>query len=179
MHHHIGGQVFFGLSKVRRAAILPAVLMVSACATASIDDAVPVAATTPQPVATTTTAAPMNTVATTTAAPTTTVATTTAAPVSAAAPVAGAAQPAAQTAAAATPPGGPVNTGRYPNLNVTPPSATTILTPEETAAKTAEITAARDALAARDPGTPADEQAKLKKLAATHADETLKKIEGK
>lgn len=161
MKHHIGTQVLFVLSRARFVAAVTALLAISACATASIDDAVPVAATTTtQPAAT-----PAGDPA----------AVATGQPAAAELAVT---EPLALESPAASS-SGPRDTGRYPNLNVTPPAAASILTPEETAAKTAEITAARDALAAKGGTAPVDEQARLRKLAETHAGDTLKQIEGK
>ena len=148
MKHHIGAQALFVPARAKLGAAAVAVLMVSACATASIDDAVPVAANTAaQPAASTAAAQPP-----------------TAEPLALESPTASS--------------GGPVDTGTFPNLNVTPPAAATILTPEETAAKTAEITAARNALTAKGGTAPTDEQERLRKLAASHAGDTLKQIEG-
>jgi hypothetical protein len=71
------------------------------------------------------------------------------------------------------------NTGVYPNLNIKPGVANTQITPAEKNASLAELEAKRRQQAARSAANrPAINQAKLKTLAATNADKVLKQIEG-
>lgn len=73
-----------------------------------------------------------------------------------------------------------IDTGTFPNLNVAPGTAAAQLTPGESAAKLAELGAKRSiaqAGPATDPATEAEKVRRLKKLALTHADDTLKAIE--
>jgi hypothetical protein len=73
---------------------------------------------------------------------------------------------------------GPRNTGTFPNLNVKPQVATEQITPEEKTAQIEAIQAARQQQAAAGAtGTAATDPVLLRKLAATHADDTLKAIE--
>lgn len=72
---------------------------------------------------------------------------------------------------------GPANSGSYPNLNIAPGTAAPQLTEAEAAAKKAALKAEQRALAAAAPKAPADDAQRLKKLAATHARDTLAEIE--
>lgn len=72
---------------------------------------------------------------------------------------------------------GPKDTGTYPNLNVPRQSANAQFTPEQRAAEAEALQAAHTAQAAQATSTTTD-PAILRKLAETHADEALKKIEG-
>lgn len=75
---------------------------------------------------------------------------------------------------------GPRDTGSYPNLNIKPQVAAQQFTDAEKDAKLAELKADR-ARAAASPGatTEAADAKALDKLAASHASDTLKQIEGK
>lgn len=70
------------------------------------------------------------------------------------------------------------DTGSYPNLNIKPQVAAQQFTDAEKKAKLGELEADK-AQAAASPGaaTEAADNAELGKLAATHADDTLKQIE--
>ena len=74
--------------------------------------------------------------------------------------------------------GEPKNTGTFPNLNIPPQSAAEQISAQQKAATLAELKAARTGQ--KPPpgggGTPATD-ARLKKLASTHAAQTLKQIE--
>ena len=75
--------------------------------------------------------------------------------------------------------GAPKDTGTFPNLNIKPQVATTQITPEEKQAQIEALHAAQQdqaatAAASKAPTNPV----LLRKLAATHADEALKEIEG-
>jgi hypothetical protein len=72
---------------------------------------------------------------------------------------------------------GPIDTGTYPNLNIVPVAATEQLTEAERAAKTAELQAARQGIPAGDAGA-ASSDPQLRKIAATHAEDALRQIEG-
>ncbi|MBX3577843.1 MAG: hypothetical protein KF723_11580 [Rhizobiaceae bacterium] len=72
---------------------------------------------------------------------------------------------------------GPANSGSYPNLNIAPGAAAPQLTEAEATAKKAALKAEQAAVAAAAPAAPADEATRLKKLAASHAKDTLKEIE--
>jgi hypothetical protein len=77
--------------------------------------------------------------------------------------------------------GGPKNTGTFPNLNIKPGVAAAQITEEE---KAAEMQALREAQAAHQGTLPTaakgiENPALLRKLAAEHAKDALKKIEGK
>ncbi len=71
------------------------------------------------------------------------------------------------------------DTGTFPNLNVAPSVANDQLTDEEKKTKLAELNAARQSQAAgsKSTGTTTG-KAQLRKLATTHAKQTLKEIEG-
>jgi hypothetical protein len=72
-----------------------------------------------------------------------------------------------------------INTGTFPNLNVPPKVAAEQITPEEKAAKLAQLKAEKQQLTAE--GTtakPTTSAADLKKLAQGHAQDALKQIEG-
>lgn len=72
-----------------------------------------------------------------------------------------------------------INTGTFPNLNVPPKVAAEQITPEEKAAKLAQLKAEKQHLSAE--GTtakPTTSAADLKKLAQGHAQDALKQIEG-
>lgn len=73
---------------------------------------------------------------------------------------------------------GPVNTGTFPNLNILPQQAAEQMTPAEKSADLAALSAAhkQNAAAAAVPSGQTD-PALLKKLAQTHATDTLKEIE--
>lgn len=73
---------------------------------------------------------------------------------------------------------GPAETGEYPNLNIVPGTAAPQLSAEEIAAKKAALKARQTAVAAAAPDKPKVNAARLKKLAATHAKDALKEIEG-
>jgi hypothetical protein len=73
--------------------------------------------------------------------------------------------------------GGPIETGTYPNLNIQPVAAAPQLTESERAAKTAELEAARRRVAATR-GVASPDQRRLRRLAATHDEEALRRIEG-
>lgn len=70
------------------------------------------------------------------------------------------------------------NTGTFPNLNIPPRTAAEQLSTEQTTADTASLKAAGEANAAQAtvPSGQTD-PATLRKLGATHAEETLKAIE--
>ncbi len=72
---------------------------------------------------------------------------------------------------------GPADSGSYPNLNIAPGTAAPQLTEAEAAAKKAALKAEQRALAAAAPAAPRDDAQRLKKLAATHAKDTLAEIE--
>lgn len=74
--------------------------------------------------------------------------------------------------------GEPKNTGTFPNLNIPPQSAAEQISAQQKAARLAELRAARTGQKAPPgtAGTPAS-NARLKKLASTHATETLGEIE--
>lgn len=69
-------------------------------------------------------------------------------------------------------------TGQYPNLNIAPTAAAPQLTAAERNAKLAELEAARKQAVRGASGKPVSNDAKLKKLAKTHAEQALKQIEG-
>jgi hypothetical protein len=69
-------------------------------------------------------------------------------------------------------------TGQYPNLNIVPTAAAPQLTAAEKNAKLAELEAARKQALRGASGKPVSNDAKLKKLAKTHAEQALKQIEG-
>jgi hypothetical protein len=74
--------------------------------------------------------------------------------------------------------GEPKNTGAFPNLNIPPQSAAEQISAQQKAATLAELKAARAGQKAPPgaAGTPAS-QARLKKLATSHATEALEEIE--
>ncbi len=69
-------------------------------------------------------------------------------------------------------------TGQYPNLNIVPTAAAPQLTAADKNAKLAELETARKQAVRGASGKPVSNDAKLKKLAKTHAQEALKEIEG-
>lgn len=69
-------------------------------------------------------------------------------------------------------------TGQYPNLNIVPTAAAPQLTAAERNAKLAELAAAQRQAVRGASGKPTANEAKLKKLAKTHAQSALKEIEG-
>lgn len=71
---------------------------------------------------------------------------------------------------------GALDTGTYPNLNVKPGVANEQLTAEEMAAAKAQLAGSASANANRNAAVPNDE-ALLKRLAAQHEKDALKKIE--
>jgi hypothetical protein len=91
---------------------------------------------------------------------------------------AGAAATTDAAALAATSTGQPKDTGSFPNLNVAPQAGAPQISPEDKQAHVNELRAAQQGLAATTASNtaPAD-QARLRKLAATHADDALKAIE--
>jgi hypothetical protein len=72
---------------------------------------------------------------------------------------------------------GPRNTGTYPNLNIKPQVANEQISPEETASDKEALTAAKKVQGAKGAGIETTDPAVLKKLAETHAEETLKAID--
>ncbi|MBA3446594.1 MAG: hypothetical protein H0T56_03105 [Pseudaminobacter sp.] len=143
----------FGLKRGLTAASAVAFLALAGCATATIEDAVPVAEQVPVP----------------TPAPTASVETVAVA----AEPAPVAAEP--ETVAVAP---GPIDTGTFPNLNVAPQAAAAQISPGEKAANLAGLSAARAGQVAPGGATSsAAEKLRLRKLAATHAAEALKEIE--
>jgi hypothetical protein len=83
------------------------------------------------------------------------------------------------TAAAAAEPAGPKNTGTYPNLNVPPQVANDQITDDEKTAQTSSLRATQQSTAAgaANLGKGVADPVLLRKLAAGHADEALKKIQ--
>ncbi len=72
-----------------------------------------------------------------------------------------------------------MNTGTFPNLNVPPKVAAEQITPEEKAAKLAQLKGEKQHLAAESTtAKPTTDTAELKKLAQSHAQDALKQIEG-
>ncbi|QBK30861.1 hypothetical protein [Roseitalea porphyridii] len=73
------------------------------------------------------------------------------------------------------------NTGAYPNINVEPPPASTHITDAERAALLAEMRALQAGVAAGrvSPEASAARLAELERLAATHSEEVLRRIEGR
>lgn len=72
------------------------------------------------------------------------------------------------------------DTGTYPNLNTPPYVAATQLSADELAGAKATLGAAKSRQSAASAGAPTPtDQAKLRRLAATHGPETLAAIEGK
>lgn len=69
--------------------------------------------------------------------------------------------------------------GTYPDLNATPAAAAPQISEQEKAAETAELRARREQLArqAQQRGV-SDDADELRRLAGSHADETLRQIEG-
>jgi hypothetical protein len=73
---------------------------------------------------------------------------------------------------------GAIDTGTYPNLNVPPQVAAEPLTTEEAASIKSRVDGARARQAAGSKGTATStDQALLRKVVATHGEDTLKKIE--
>lgn len=149
--------------------IAVAVAALSGCATASLEDAAPTTAAIDATL-------PEQTVAVPTPTPLTggTVSGMSgSAPASlGAATVADAEIPAAGNLATAS------QTGQYPNLNIVPTAAAPQLTAAERNAKLAELAAAQRQAVRGASGKPTANEAKLKKLAKTHAQSALKEIEG-
>ncbi len=71
---------------------------------------------------------------------------------------------------------GAIDTGTYPNLNIKPGVANAQITAEQSNAAKAELNGAAAKNANRDASVPRDE-AYLKRLAAQHDKEALRKIE--
>ncbi|BCH25173.1 hypothetical protein MesoLjLb_49580 [Mesorhizobium sp. L-8-3] len=72
-----------------------------------------------------------------------------------------------------------MNTGTFPNLNVPPKVAAEQITPEEKAARLAQLKAEKQQLTAEGAtAKPTANTAELKKLAQSHAQDALKQIEG-
>jgi len=69
-------------------------------------------------------------------------------------------------------------TDQYPNLNIVPTAAAPQLTAADRRAKLAELAAAQKQAERAASGKPISNDAKLKKLAKTHAQNALKEIEG-
>lgn len=94
-----------------------------------------------------------------------------------------AAGPATQSAVVASAPAQPArgakDTGTYPNLNIRPQAANQQISDEEKAAQIGSLTAAQQDHAAKlaSSAKGSTDPALLRKLAKTHADETLKTIE--
>lgn len=74
--------------------------------------------------------------------------------------------------------GQPKDTDTFPNLNIPPQSAAAQITPEEKAEKFSELEAAKATQSTPPGGGATADQSRLKKIAATHAAETLAEIEG-
>jgi hypothetical protein len=75
---------------------------------------------------------------------------------------------------------GPQDTGSYPNLNIPPQVAAPQLTPEESAAKLAQLKAEQQVQAGKGGGgVPSTSPAALNSLAKNHGKDTLKQIEAK
>ena len=87
------------------------------------------------------------------------------------------ASPAVETAPAQV--GAPRNTGAYPNINDEPSPAATHITDAERTALLAEMQALQAGIAAGrvSPEASAARMAELERLAATHSDEVLRRIE--
>jgi hypothetical protein len=83
--------------------------------------------------------------------------------------------PYAAQEAPASPARGAVDTGTYPNLNVRPAAAAEQLSPEKSASEIESLKAVQ-ARHASPPASATTDPQLLRKLAATHADEALKKI---
>lgn len=77
-------------------------------------------------------------------------------------------------------PGAPLDTGVFPNINEEPPPAATHITDAERTALLTEMEALRAALLAGrvPPEAHAGRLAELERLAATHSDAALRRIEG-
>jgi hypothetical protein len=72
---------------------------------------------------------------------------------------------------------GATRTGRYPNLNIPQKAATEQLSDDETAAATAQLSAARAALTGQPSAPPETRAEELKRLGQTHVEDTLEAIE--
>lgn len=80
--------------------------------------------------------------------------------------------------APATPTPGAIDTGTFPNLNVPPQSAAEQISPQDKASLFGRLGAAKNTQAAAGAkATAPSDLLLLKKIAATHADDTLKQIE--
>jgi hypothetical protein len=74
---------------------------------------------------------------------------------------------------------GAIDTGTFPNLNIPPKVANEQISPEQKAARIAELSAAQQRQSAGGAaGVPGEDPVLLKKIAATHGEDTLKQIEG-
>lgn len=84
-------------------------------------------------------------------------------------------------AAPAAPDGVARNTGAFPNINLEPPPASTHITDAERAALLAEMQVLQAGIAAGrvTPQASAARMAELERLAATHSDEVLRRIEAR
>lgn len=82
------------------------------------------------------------------------------------------------TSAEAASSGGPKDTGSYPNLNVKPQAANQQITPQQSTSEIQALQAAQTGQAATGAGGETSDPEMLRKLATTHADDTLKAIEG-
>jgi hypothetical protein len=90
----------------------------------------------------------------------------------------GTASASSQTSSAAATPAGPQDTGTFPNLNVVPQVAADQITDEEKAAQTTDLRATQEGTAATAASVGKDmaDPAMLRKLAAQHEADALKKI---
>ena len=68
--------------------------------------------------------------------------------------------------------------GTFPDLNVAPSAAAPQISPQDKAADTADLRAKRQQLAGRPPGQAASDGGRLRQLARSHGEATLKEIEG-
>ncbi|MGE0499700.1 MAG: hypothetical protein AB7I79_10620 [Rhizobiaceae bacterium] len=79
---------------------------------------------------------------------------------------------------ALAPLGEPANTGTYPNLNIQPDAAATQIDAVEKASGISKLKATQSQTTARTAGLRAtSDEARLRKLGQTHADDALKAIE--
>jgi hypothetical protein len=85
----------------------------------------------------------------------------------------------AATPVAMAPPTGPVDTGTFPNLNVPPDVAAPTISDEEKAGLEGRLSGARSRQAQSGRGArPPVDQARLRRLAQRHGEDTLREIEG-
>jgi hypothetical protein len=161
MKYRLGRHGFFAAVRPWTAALMMSAAL-PACTTASIDDVAPVAptsstlstATAPEPTPRPDEAEPALTEQ--------------------------ALAPAEGDTAAIDAVAGPRNSGRYPNLNVTPGTAAPQITPEEKAAMLKELQAKQKGVAdAAAKAKPADQVEALRELGARHGADALKEIEEK